>query len=78
MTESEHAKYGERLARLEEQMEGQGKRMDIVQVDIRAIRTVLDQMNGGKRLLFGIFAAVGAIATFIAAIIGIFKVLGKF
>lgn len=72
----ELAAVRERLARLEEQAENQAARMDIVQRDIRAIRSALDQMNGGKRLLLGIFAAIGALVTAAAAIVGIVKAIG--
>ncbi len=71
MSEASEAQFRERLARLEEQMENQAARMDIVQTDIRAIRSALDQMNGGKRLLLGIFAAIGAVAAIIATVTGL-------
>lgn len=78
MSPSEEAALRERLARIEEWSLNMNNRMDIVQTDIRAIRTALDQMNGGKRVAFAIFAAIGAVTTFLAAAIGLFKLLIKF
>jgi hypothetical protein len=71
MSEASEAQIRERLARLEEQNENQAKRMDIVQSDIRAIRTVIDQMGGGRKLVMTVFAAIGAIAAIVATVTGI-------
>lgn len=71
MSEASEAQIRERLARLEEQMENQATRMGIVQGDIRAIRTVLDQMSGGRKLVMTTFAAIGAVAAIVATIAGI-------
>lgn len=65
MSDEENAQLRERLARIEETQEAHGRRMDIVQGDIRAIRSVLDQLNGGKKLIFAIFALIGAVAAFV-------------
>ncbi len=75
--ETDTGSYRERLARIEEWSLNMNNRMDIVQVDIRAIRTALDQMNGGKRVAFAIFAAIGAITTFIVAVAGLVKLFAK-
>ena len=71
MSEASEAQIRERLARLEEQNENQAKRMDIVQSDIRAIRTVIDQMGGGRKLVMTLFAAIGAFAGAVAVVTGI-------
>lgn len=77
MSPNDEAALRERLARIEEWSLNMNNRMDIVQKDIRAIRTSLDQMNGGKRVAFAIFAAIGALTTFLVAAIGLFKLLVK-
>jgi hypothetical protein len=71
MSEASEAQLRERLARLEEQMENQAARMDIVQTDIRAIRSALDQMSGGRKLVMTVFAAIGAFAAVVATVTGI-------
>lgn len=56
------AKLRERVARIEESQENQDRRLEIIQDDIRAIRSVLDQMSGGKKTVLLIFALIGAVA----------------
>jgi len=65
--------YRERLARIEEWSQNMDNRMDIVQTDLRSIRKVLDQVNGGKMLILGILAVLGTIASVTVAAIAVVK-----
>lgn len=68
MSEGEILQLRERLARLEESAGNQERRLDIVQSDIRVIRSILDQMNGGKRAFLWICGAVGGVLAALAAV----------
>lgn len=73
MSEGDILQLRERLARLEESAENQERRLDIVQSDIRVIRSILDQMNGGKRAFLWICGAVGGVLAAAAAAIKLLR-----
>lgn len=62
MSDEEMAQLRERVARIEETQENQDRRLDIIQSDIRVIRTFIDQMRGGKMTVMILFALIGAAA----------------
>jgi len=62
-----HASYRERLARLEEAVATIKSNQESQDQKLTSIKTTLDQMTGGKKMLLAIFAIVGAIGAVIGA-----------
>lgn len=58
--------FGERIARLEEQVSHQTEKLQSMQGDIREVRDALREMSGGWKTILAMLAVAGSIGTIVS------------